>query len=396
LSPAQIVRIADGRFAIPLILMFGFALRIIAALVVPDQSDALGDAIAYRASGKSLWATGQIGASYHMPLYPALVAVAGPGWAQLLIDISLSTVMIWLVYQLANLVFSDRRIALLAAAFTAIYPFFIFYSIVGLSETLFMTLLLAAYVCWYRNMHVAGATFSILAILTRPILDPLAPILVFCFALVIQRLSIGAAIKKVIVYAAMYCILMTPWWLHNYEAYGEFVRLNLGGGMALYSANNPSNHTGGLDVTLKESAPFDHITNPVARDKAFQRAAIANIENDPKGFLIQVLKRFERFWYPWPYAEQYSSLKYKIISLCSFVPILLLALVFLFLYGYSNFRRIAPLLLFGAYLTAIHMLFPGSLRYRLPLEPFLIIFAAAGMIHLTERWHPKDAMMLKG
>jgi len=214
--------------------------------------------------------------------------------------------------------------------------------------------------------------------------------------LVIQRFSIGAAIKKVIVYAAMYCILMTPWWLHNYEAYGEFVRLNLGGGIALYSANNPSNRTGGLDVTLKESAPFDHITNPVARDKAFQRAAIANIENDPKSFLIQALKRFERFWYPWPYAEQYSSLKYKIISLCSFVPILLLAFVFLFLYGHSNFRRIAPLLLFGAYLTAIHMLFPGSLRYRLPLEPFLIIFAAAGMIHLTERWHPKDAMMLKG
>jgi 4-amino-4-deoxy-L-arabinose transferase-like glycosyltransferase len=391
LSRAQIVRIADERFAIPLILMLGFALRIIAALVVPDQSDALGDAIAYRASGKSLWATGQIGTPFHMPLYPALVAVTGPGWAQLLIDISLSTVMIWLVYQLANLVFSDRRIALLAAAFTAIYPFFIFYSIVGLSETLFMTLLLAAYVCWYRNMHVAGATFSILAILTRPILDPLAPILVFCFALVIQRLSIGAAIKKVILYAAIYCILMAPWWLHNYEAYGEFVRLNPGGGMALYSANNPSNHTGGFDINLKESqAPFDHITNPVARDRALQRAAFAHIQNDPKGFLIQALKRFERFWYPWPYAEQYNSFNYKIISLCSFVPILLLALAFLLLYGHSNFRRIAPLLLFGAYLTAIHMFFPGSLRYRLPLEPFLIIFAAAGLIHLTERWLAKE------
>ena len=47
-----------------------------AAIIVPDQSPILGDAIAYREAGKSLWANGQLNALYFMPLYPALVAIS--------------------------------------------------------------------------------------------------------------------------------------------------------------------------------------------------------------------------------------------------------------------------------------------------------------------------------
>ena len=31
------------------------------------------------------------------------------------------------------------------------------------------------------------------------------------------------------------------------------------------------------------------------------------------------------------------------------------------------------------------MILVGSIRYRLPLEPFLIIFAAAAFVHLSKR-----------
>ena len=39
------------------------------------------------------------------------------------------------------------------------------------------------------------------------------------------------------------------------------------------------------------------------------------------------------------------------------------------------FWRIAPLLAFGGYLTLVNIVFVTSLRYRLPLEPFMIVFA---------------------
>ena len=390
LSSSWIERIAASRLTLIAILVTAFALRVLAAAIVPDQSVLLGDAVAYREVGKSLWATGQMNALYFMPLYPALVAVFGPGWPQLLIDIALSTVLVWLIYELTDAIFASKRAAILAAAVAAVYPYFIFYSIVGLTETLFMVLLLAAYLCWYRNAYIAASVFSVLGILTRPVLDPLAPLLLLYFAIAIRGLSFKAAAKYLAIYAGIYCLLMAPWWLHNYKAYQTFVRLNLGSGVALLSGNSPSNQTGGIDNNLEATmAPFGEIADPVARDKAMQRAALNYIKEDPGRFLIQAAKRFQRFWSPWPQTEEYSRPLYKLISFCSFIPVLLLALVFVVLYGRTYFLRIAPLLLFIVYLNSLHLVFPASLRYRLPVEPFLIILAAAGAVHLVDRWSQK-------
>ena len=390
LSSSWIERIAASRLTLIAILVAAFALRVFAAVIVPDQSVMLGDPGAYREVGKSLWATGQMNALYFMPLYPALVAVFGPGWPQLLIDIALSTALVWLIYELTDAIFASKRAAVLAAAFAAVYPYFIFYSIVGLTETLFMVLLLAAYLCWYRNAYIAASVFSVLGILTRPVLDPLAPLLLLYFAIAIRGLSFKAAAKYLAIYAGIYCLLMAPWWLHNYKAYQTFVRLNLGSGVALLSGNSPSNQTGGIDNNLEATmAPFGEIADPVARDKAMQRAALNYIKEDPGRFLIQAAKRFQRFWSPWPQTEEYSRPLYKLISFCSFIPVLLLALVFVVLYGRTYFLRIAPLLLFIVYLNSLHLVFPASLRYRLPVEPFLIILAAAGAVHLVDRWSQK-------
>ena len=393
LSSSWIERIAASRLTLIAILVAAFALRVFAAVIVPDQSVMLGDAVAYREVGKSLWATGQMNALYFMPLYPALVAVFGPGWLQLLIDIALSTALVWLIYELTDAIFASKRAAVLAAAVAAVYPYFIFYSIVGLTETLFMVLLLSAYLCWYRNAYIAASVFSVLGILTRPVLDPLAPLLLLYFAIAIRGLSIKAAAKYLAIYVGIYCVLMAPWWLHNYKAYQTFVRLNLGSGVALLSGNSPSNQSGGIDNNLNATmAPFAEIADPVARDKAMQRAALNYIKEDPGRFLIQAAKRFQRFWSPWPLTEEYSRPLYKLISFCSFIPVLLLALVFVVLYGRTYFRRIAPLLLFIVYLNSLHLVFPASLRYRLPVEPFLIILAAAGAVHLVDRWSQKKAV----
>jgi len=390
LSSSWIERIAASRLTLIAILVAAFALRVFAAVIVPDQSVMLGDPVAYREVGKSLWATGQMNALYFMPLYPALVAVFGPGWPQLLIDIALSTVLVWLIYELTDAIFASKRAAILAGAVAAVYPYFIFYSIVGLTETLFMVLLLSAYLCWYRNAYIAASVFSVLGILTRPVLDPLAPLLLLYFAIAIRGLSIKAAAKYLAIYVGIYCVLMAPWWLHNYKAYQTFVRLNLGSGVALLSGNSPSNQSGGIDNNLNATmAPFAEIADPVARDKAMQRAALNYIKEDPGRFLIQAAKRFQRFWSPWPLTEEYSRPLYKLISFCSFIPVLLLALVFVVLYGRTYFRRIAPLLLFIVYLNSLHLVFPASLRYRLPVEPFLIILAAAGAVHLVDRWSQK-------
>ncbi len=51
--------------------------------------------------------------------------------------------------------------------------------------------------------------------------------------------------KRFCDYLFVYAALMAPWWAYNYARYGQFVRLNLAGGMVLYTGNNPLNISGG-------------------------------------------------------------------------------------------------------------------------------------------------------
>ena len=68
---------------------------------------------------------------------------------------------------------------------------------------------------------------------------------------------------------------MTPWWVHNTKAYGTFVRLTPGAGVALYAGNNPLNRSGGGNFGVDyDLSAFANITDPIERDRALRNAAI--------------------------------------------------------------------------------------------------------------------------
>jgi 4-amino-4-deoxy-L-arabinose transferase-like glycosyltransferase len=367
------------------ILLLAVALRLAAAFLLPDQH--FPDAIGYRQAGRDLWSSGMLGTSIWMPLYPALIGLTGPGWGQLALDIALSTSAVWLIYRLVLVVFTDQAAALLAAFMMAIYPYFIFYAVVGLTESLFIALLLGAFLCWYRGSFGIAAVLIVLSILTRPSIELLVPFLILYFAVAIHRMPTVTAVRHLLVYSIIYVVLMSPWWMHNYRAYGSFVRLDLASGFVFYSGNNPLNRTGGgiLGQDFDEK-PFDGITDPVARDRAMWNAGVSYVAENPRRFLELAWLRFERFWRPWPYAQDYATPLYVVVSLASFVPVLILTVTYLAIWGWRERIRIAPVLAWGAYLTLIHTIFIGSLRYRLPLEPFMIMFAAVATMRLG-RWY---------
>lgn len=373
-----------GPPVLPVILMLALALRVGAALMLPDQQFA--DAESYRAGGASLWATGLLGQPLIMPLYPAIVGLVGPGWGQVTVDIVLSTLMVALVHQLTLAVFADRAAAALAALWTALYPYFVFYAVVGLTETLFTVLLLGAFLCWFRGRFTAAAVLAVLSILTRPTIELLVPVLILFFALFVHRLPPLRALRHLAIYASIYGVLMSPWWLHNYREYGTFVRLNAGSGVMLYSGNNPHNQSGGALESDSDRKQFGAIADPVARDRAMWAAGVAYIKENPGRFLELAAIKFVRFWRLWPYAPEYAGSFHIILSLMSFVPALAFAIIYLLGWGRREFIVVAPILLLIGYFTFVHMVLAASLRYRLPLEPFLISFAAVGMVRLARSW----------
>ena len=121
----------DRRLIIFCLLLLAFFVRLAIALKLPDQSAALPDAVAYREAAEHLSSTLEIGTPIFMPLYPAMLALTGSGIGQLLLDTVLSTILVWLVFELAMSLFDDVAAAFIAAFIASIYPHFIFFSAVA-------------------------------------------------------------------------------------------------------------------------------------------------------------------------------------------------------------------------------------------------------------------------
>lgn len=370
------------------ILALGLVVRLAVFAILPDQH--FGDARLYVETGHALATTGVMSSYIYMPLYPLWTWVWGGAWGAKLGDILVSTATIWIIWRLSMIVIRDRAAALAAAITAALYPHFLFYAVSGLTETLFAFLLTAAFLCLYRRRFGWGAVFLVLTILVRPTLDFLAPLLIIAFAIGVHRLSARETVVHVLRYVCLYVALMSPWWVHNYLKYGEFVRLDLADGIVLYSGNNPLNTSGGGVVgDLKGSdvdmTSFDRIPNLVDRNKALKQAAWEFIKENPGRFVELAGTKFLRFWRLWPYAGEYEKPWIIAASLLSYGVLLVFCVMFLLRNGAREFGLLSPILLLTLYLTFVHMVTIGSIRYRFPLEPFIVILGSAAVISLVER-----------
>jgi 4-amino-4-deoxy-L-arabinose transferase-like glycosyltransferase len=297
-------------------------------------------------------------------------------------------------------IFADPQAAFIAAAITAFYPFFLFYQGLLLSETLFNTLLIAAFACLYwwreRGSRIDGALVATCfcfaaATMTKATLTILPPLLLAIAAFHgPQRVRRASCIF--VVSSLLYACFMSPWWLRNYGLFGTFVPFSTGAGINLYIGNNPNNPAVGVDwVTDVEPdvvSRINAIPDELARQRAFVAAAVEYIAADPVAFLERMGKKFLRFWNIVPNAPAFSSRAYQVISAASFGPILLMAII-----GAIHRRSrwvLMPIYALIVYFTIVHMVTIASLRYRLPLEPFIILLAAERLSR-TRDWFSAPA-----
>ena len=376
-----------GRVHIGHILVLGFLARLFVFAVLPDQHFA--DARAYVDTGHALATTGFMSVTNYMPLYPLWTWVWGGAWGVKIGDILVSTAMIWLIWRLAALVTKDTAAALVAAAVSSVYPHFLFYAVSGLTESLYTSLLLSAFLCFYERRFAGASVLLVLTILVRPTLDLLAPLLIASFVLAVHRGSARDAAYRIAQYACIYVVLMTPWWIDNYLHYGSFVRLDLGDGIVLYSGNNPINTSGGGVVggekgSDADMSAFASISDPVKKNAALEHAAWDFIKANPERFIALAGVKFVRFWRLWPYAGEYEKPWIIAASLLSYGLALSGSIVYLGLAGPRNLRVLVPVLLLATYLTVVHMATIGSIRYRFPLEPFIVICGTAGAQRLFD------------
>jgi 4-amino-4-deoxy-L-arabinose transferase-like glycosyltransferase len=341
--------------------------------------------------------------SYRPPLYPAAIAAAmrvslHPVGVVLVVQAFLGALTVAVVCAIARRAF-DRRVALVAGAMLALAPMTARYAAVLLTETLFVFLLLLAVWAWQRERGVASGILFGLALLTRAALLP--------FIAVVGVYGLWRPgdphRRRCIVIAAMACATVAPWVARNIVQVRRVTVADAGwGANLLYGTvdlKRGSNAWAQIAAEVGDApAVADAAGEEISRNRAMQR-----IRAHPLAWL-----RVRARQYPWLFVDSGTYLPLAsndvafgralverrfttIVVKAGFVAgqgvVLLLALFGL----WCHRKRWAELLFlwaFPVYLAAAHLPMLVEARFGLPLEPFLVVFAAAGALSVRPRITP--------
>jgi 4-amino-4-deoxy-L-arabinose transferase-like glycosyltransferase len=392
------------------------------ASTIPAARYPMVDARAYHERALAILSGNWIGDAipYQDPLYPYFLAglyglfgpdSAGVLYAQALLDACTAL----LVYAIARRVF-DPRCALLAGLLAASYKMFLYFDIQLLKVPL--TVFLITLTLWLvieaqrgdrrSTWFVAGASLG-LAALTRGNYLLFAPLLLAWIGLAHRAAPRRGGIAMGLVALGLAaCIL--PVTLRNYVVGDDLVLITSQAGQNFYIGNRRENATGGYlappfvtQNPLYEESDFraeaerrnGRTMKPSELSRYWFREARREIAEDPGHFLRHTALKAALFFnhYEVPDNQSYTFFREHVtpvlkLPLPTYGALLPLALVGM---GLGRRRRgAAPLILFFlSYATSV-ILFYNFSRYRMPVVPVVIVFAAAGAVGIAEGLRRRD------
>jgi hypothetical protein len=198
-----------------------------------------------------------------------------------------------------------------------------------------------------------------------------------------------------------FVVIIGAWTVRNQRAFGHPVLVSTNYGYNLWLGNHPGVRasTGNRpEVPAMEQEALRLWATPgteASRDSAFSRRALQYIAADVPRFLRLSLSKALELWalYPRPLTEDRPRLSLeKLASLLSYGLLLPFALVWLFISLPKSRVAVLILLLFLTY-TIVHAVIISKVRFRLPLDSFVIICGSGGVMAsaraLGRRWLAK-------
>ena len=348
-----------------------------------------------------------------MPGYPVFLAAVEVVFgynllAMRVMQALLGVVSVWLAYLLGRELFGTKE-ALAAAAVTAVYPFFLVFSVLLLSEALFITLLLAGAVCLAKALGSGSESERERASSLSPSPSPFTFSAVCCglffglatlvrasFLLVVPLTAVGwvaakrfrrAAAWRASLMLATCALVMVPWVARNWRVTGgHLVLTTLRTGPSLYEGLNPRAEGGPMmdDLRRELDGPAVEGMSEYERDRFWRQRAVEFARENPGRVLGLALKKLGRFWNVTPNLVQLQSPLHRYGLGVPYVVVMLFALVGLA----RSWRRgdvVLILMLPVVYYAVVHMVFVGSVRYRVPIMPLLVVLAGHGIAILWRR-----------
>lgn len=337
-----------------------------------------------------------------MPLYPtflALFAWLGSGGMILarLAQAVIGAATAWLVYRFARRAMGPLA-ALLAGALVVLDLYAIFFANLLLTEVVFTFAGVAlTYETWRilrqpkaNHMRAVGlvALLGAAAILTRPSAAGWVGLIWVLLALRGGRQRVG--LRRAGICVALFVVAILPWGIRNRVLIGDWAWLSANSGLTLYDAMHPE-ATGASDQSFLQEMPELAGMNEAERDAYLKAAALEEMREQPGRVLRLAGVKFLRTWSLRPNVEQYSGGLTAVASVAYMLPVLVLMLVGTWrllapaVKREQRQRRLLALLLWLpiVYFTVVHSVYIGSVRYRVPVMPFVQLLAGAALLSST-------------
>lgn len=353
---------------------------------------------------------GQMVYAARTPGYPLFLAATGESVtaarvAQTLIDTS-TILAVFLLARRWLPVETPPAAHLVAAGLVAFNPFLVFFTAQLLTETLFTAMLAWAMVLLSsRRRFFWGIVLLALSVHVRPSAGGLAVALPAVAAWATARgrggwhrgfrvsdskseisnlkSPWGAVLAAGLAGVLMVVAVLLPWAWRNHEVLGRWVWSTTNDGITAYDGFQPA-ATGASDQSFTQHMPELRDMTEIERNDTFARMARAAIRERPDRLVPLTLRKLARTWSPLPLSAEYGGRLYLAVGLCYSLPFDVLVLLGLLL-ARPGRRAVLLLALPALYLTVVHGLSVGSLRYRVPAEPPLAVLAAAGVVWLVSR-----------
>lgn len=294
---------------------------------------------------------------------------------------------------------------LAAAALTAVYVYFVYYSGTLMTEPFYITALLGSLYLLLRLADAEGkaqwrwaAALGValgMTILLRQLFLLVVPFLFLWLWWVRYRRRQPLPIAATLLAGVIVAALMLPFTIRNYARFESFVLLNTNAGYAFYIANHPvygarfqpilSEQVGGYQQLIPEDVePLDE----AAMDRFFLQRGLEFVRDDPGRYLLLSLSRIPVYFTFWPSPD--SGLISNLSRVASFGlmwPFMLAGILIVLVRQKAAIlsHPAAPLLLFAAVYTGIHILSWALIRYRLPVDAVLLVFAGVAVVEFL-RW----------
>lgn len=331
---------------------------------------------------------GQAVFAFRLPGYPLLMALCGAEpWVIRVVQALLdgSTVI-------ATALITQRLVGgkspYVAAVLVALDPFAVYFSALLLSETLFMAMITwgVALVVLRRDRNDADAAWwgGVLLLALAALVKPLAlPILLVVVpaSVILRRGSNTDTLVRTVLALVVLGAVMSLWLVRNHNVVGRAV-YSTNSGFTLYDGLNEG-ATGASDQTFVKNMVLLREQTEVDRSRRLTELAAEWALKHPLEVVTLAGVKVARTWSPMPLGEAYRGNPIILIAAIAW-SMTVFALAVLGLVR-GRWARGALLLLVGPLLalTLVHAITIGSLRYRAPLHPLLVVLACGGLASIA-------------